>query len=170
MISLEMASYFNSAGSDVTVIDAQHERRHRRRHRRDVKAQSYQKGIKFQLGCRVTGISGSKVEYTTRRAIPLRLSGHGAAVHRAAADIEGIGLETIGVLTERGAIKTSETMQTNVPNVCAAGDVNGYSMLAHTAYREAEVAVNHMTGKKDKMRYNAIPPSFTPAPKWRAWG
>ncbi|MBQ7054959.1 MAG: NAD(P)/FAD-dependent oxidoreductase, partial [Oscillospiraceae bacterium] len=44
-----------------------------------------------------------------------------------------------------------------VPGVYAAGDVNGKSMLAHTAYREAEVAINHMVGKKDRMRYNAIP-------------
>ena len=35
--------------------------------------------------------------------------------------------------------------------------VNGRSMLAHTAYREAEVAVNNMLGKRDVMRYNAIP-------------
>ena len=47
--------------------------------------------------------------------------------------------------------------RTNIPNVYAAGDVNGKSMLAHTAYREAEVAVNNMIGKKDIMRYNAIP-------------
>jgi dihydrolipoamide dehydrogenase len=43
-----------------------------------------------------------------------------------------------------------------VPGVYAAGDVNGKSMLAHTAYRESEVAVNNMLGKKDIMRYNAI--------------
>jgi dihydrolipoamide dehydrogenase len=48
-------------------------------------------------------------------------------------------------------------MRTNIPGVYAAGDVNGMSMLAHTAYREAEVAVNHMTGKKDRMRYQAVP-------------
>lgn len=47
--------------------------------------------------------------------------------------------------------------QTNVPGVYAAGDVNGRSMLAHTAYREAEVCVNNIIGKKDIMRYNAIP-------------
>jgi dihydrolipoamide dehydrogenase len=168
VIGLEMANYFNSAGSDVTVIemlstiggaiDA------------DIaeilKRNLTKKGIKFQLGCRVTGISGSKVEYTDAQ-------GNAAA---AEADMvllsigrrpisEGIGLETIGVLTERGAIKTSETMQTNVPNVYAAGDVNGYSMLAHTAYREAEVAVNHMTDKKDKMRYNAIPAVIYTSPE-----
>ena len=48
-------------------------------------------------------------------------------------------------------------MKTNVPGVFAAGDVNGKSMLAHTAYREAEVAVNVMLGRKDRMDYSAVP-------------
>ena len=48
-------------------------------------------------------------------------------------------------------------MQTSMPNVYAAGDVTGFSLLAHTASREGEVAVNHMLGKDEKMEYNAIP-------------
>src|SRR5665647_2871163 len=48
-------------------------------------------------------------------------------------------------------------MRTNIPGVYAAGDVNGMSLLAHAAYRQAEVAVNHMLGKKDFMRYNIVP-------------
>ena len=50
-----------------------------------------------------------------------------------------------------------EHLRTNIEGVYAAGDVTGFSMLAHTAYREAEVAVNHMLGIEDTMRYNAIP-------------
>ncbi|MFY9150420.1 MAG: dihydrolipoyl dehydrogenase, partial [Prolixibacteraceae bacterium] len=42
-------------------------------------------------------------------------------------------------------------------NVYAAGDITGFSLLAHTASREGEVAVNHMLGRKDVMRYDAIP-------------
>ena len=68
-----------------------------------------------------------------------------------------IGLEKLGVLTNRGAIVTDETGRTNVPGVWAAGDVNGKSMLAHTAYREGEAAVNTMLGKKDRVDYRAIP-------------
>jgi dihydrolipoamide dehydrogenase len=48
-------------------------------------------------------------------------------------------------------------MRTNVPNVFAAGDVTGFSLLAHTASREGEVVVNNLTGRPDRMRYNAIP-------------
>ena len=48
-------------------------------------------------------------------------------------------------------------MQTNIPGVFAAGDVTGFSLLAHTAYREGEVVINNLTGREDIMRYNAIP-------------
>jgi len=168
VIGLEMASYFNSAGSDVTVIEmlstiggaidtdiAE-----------ILKRNLTKKGIKFHLGCRVTGISGSRVEYTDAQGNAAAAEADKVLLSIGRRPVsEGIGLETIGVLTERGAIKTSETMQTNVPNVYAAGDVNGYSMLAHTAYREAEVAVNHMTGRKDKMRYNAIPAVIYTSPE-----
>ena len=71
--------------------------------------------------------------------------------------VQNIGLENIGVEVENGAIKTDERGKTNVPEVYAAGDVNGKSMLAHTAYREAEVCVNNMLGRRDIMRYNAVP-------------
>jgi dihydrolipoamide dehydrogenase len=70
---------------------------------------------------------------------------------------ENLGLENINVLTEWGAIVTDEYGRTSVANVYAAGDVNGKSMLAHTAYREGEVCVNNILGKKDKINYNSIP-------------
>ena len=68
-----------------------------------------------------------------------------------------MGLEQIGIAMDRAAVITDERMRTNVPGVWAAGDINGKSMLAHTAYREAEVAVNDMLGIPDIMRYDAIP-------------
>ena len=65
----------------------------------------------------------------------------------------------------RAAIVTDEHLLTSVPNVYAVGDCNGKLMLAHTAYREAEVAVNHMLGIKDEMRYDAIPSVIYTAPE-----
>ena len=79
------------------------------------------------------------------------------------ANLQGFGLENLGVelaLNPAGrpyGIKVDEHMRTNIPGVYAAGDVTGFSMLAHTASREGEVAVNDILGKKDHMRYNAIP-------------
>ena len=71
--------------------------------------------------------------------------------------ISGFGVENLGVEIVNGAIKVDNKMRTNIPNVFAAGDVTGFSMLAHTASREGEVVVNNLLGKNDFMSYNAIP-------------
>ena len=60
-------------------------------------------------------------------------------------------------IRDSGAVVTDEHMRTNIPGVWAIGDCNGKLMLAHTAYREAEVAVNDMLGKKDRVDYSIIP-------------
>ena len=67
------------------------------------------------------------------------------------------GVENLNLVVERGAIKVDECCRTNAVNVYAVGDCNGTSMLAHSAYRMGEVAVNTILGKKDRMRYKAIP-------------
>ena len=72
------------------------------------------------------------------------------------ANCAGIGLKNIGVAYDR-SIPTDALCRTNVPGVYAIGDVNGRHMLAHTAYREAEVAINTILGKADYMRYHANP-------------
>lgn len=69
----------------------------------------------------------------------------------------GLGLEKLGIEMDRAAIVTDRHLCTNVAGVYAIGDCNGKSLLAHTAYREAEVAVNHMLGVRDEMRYDVIP-------------
>ena len=79
--------------------------------------------------------------------------------------IKGFGLENTGVVTERGAVITDRNCLTNIPNIYAVGDVNGKYMLAHAAYREAEVAVSHMLGKKDIMRYDAVPSVIYTSPE-----
>lgn len=72
------------------------------------------------------------------------------------ANVKGFGLENIGVEAERG-IKVDDHMRTNIPGVYAAGDVTGFSLLAHTASREAEVAVANILGGDERMSYAAIP-------------
>ena len=72
------------------------------------------------------------------------------------ANIRGFGLENIGVQVERGVVVNSR-METSVPGVWAAGDITAFSMLAHTASREAEVAVANMLGGNEQMSYKAIP-------------
>ncbi len=159
VIGLEMASYYNSVGSEVTVIEMlDHIAGPTDSDISDILQKDYaKKGIKFNLGAKVTKIKDGVVEFEkdgkkeTVNCDKVLLS-----IGRRART-KDIGLETIGVLTERGAIVTDDKMKTNVPGVYASGDVNGKIMLAHTAYRETEVAINNIIGKRDVMRYDAIP-------------
>ena len=116
------------------------------------------KGIKFNLSCRVTEIKGNEVIYVDPQGNTASAKGDKilVSVGRRAVTA-GLGLETLGVELNRGAVKVDNKMRTNIPNVFAAGDVTGFSMLAHTASREGEVVVNNLTGRPDVMRYNAIP-------------
>ncbi|PMP72665.1 MAG: dihydrolipoyl dehydrogenase [Thermodesulfovibrio aggregans] len=54
-------------------------------------------------------------------------------------------------------IVVNERMQSNVENIFAAGDVTGQWLLAHVAYREAEVAAKNAMGYNEKMDYSVIP-------------
>ena len=58
-----------------------------------------------------------------------------------------IGLEKIGVATDRGFIKVNEYMETNVKGVYAIGDVTPSPLLAHVAFQEGIVAVEKIAGK-----------------------
>ena len=71
---------------------------------------------------------------------------------------DGIGLEALGVGTEKGYIKVDTMMQTNVPGVYAIGDVLATPALAHLASAEGVVAVEHMAGKNPPpINYDQIP-------------
>ncbi len=159
IIGLEMASYFTSAGSDVTVIEMLENIGGAidQDIAKLLKKNLEKKGIKFLLGHTATGVKEGRVtvnDASGDKEIHCNLVLLSAG-RRAAA--EGLGLESIGVLTDRGAVPTDGNMKTNISGVYAAGDVNGKSMLAHTAYREAEAAVNDMLGVADSMNYGAVP-------------
>ncbi len=159
VIGLEMASYFNSVGSKVTVIEMLNKIAGATEAEvSSILQKEYKKaGVDFKLSCKVVSFGTDSVTYEENGETKvLNADKVLVSIGRRAVTAD-IGLENIGVYTERGAIVTDENMRTNVPNVYASGDVNGKSMLAHTAYRESEVAVNHMLGKRDHMRYTAIP-------------
>ena len=160
VIGIEFASFYNSIGTKVTVIEMLPE---------ILGGLDYEissmlreiytkKGINFFLSCKVTEIRGNEVIFLNPDGATGLITGDKilmSAGRRAATD--GLGLENIGVELDRGAVKVDNRMRTNIPNVYAAGDVTGFSMLAHTASREGEVVVNNLTGRPDTMRYNAIP-------------
>ncbi len=74
------------------------------------------------------------------------------------ANIENIGLENVGIATDRGKILVNDMCQTNLPNVYAIGDVIPGPALAHVASAEGITAVEHIAGlNPDKIDYKNIP-------------
>ncbi len=159
VIGMEFASFYNSLGSKVTVIEMLPQILGNN----DLEISNLlldfytKRGIDFNLNAKVVKVDGNKVTFEkdgethTVEGEKILLSVGRRAV------TQGLGLENIGVELHRGGIKVDEKMRTNVPNVYAAGDVTGFSLLAHTASREGEVVVNNLTGKEDQMSYIAIP-------------
>ncbi len=71
---------------------------------------------------------------------------------------EEIGLEEIGVERNKdGSIKTNDSMQTNIDNIYAIGDVRGEILLAYTAVHDGAVAVDNALGEKAKKNYLGVP-------------
>jgi dihydrolipoamide dehydrogenase len=115
------------------------------------------KGIEFNLNSRVVEIKGQEVIFEKEGKLQSVKSEKILMSVGRKPIINGIGLERLGVEIYNGGVKIDNKCRTNIPNIYAAGDITGFSLLAHTASREGEVAVNTICGKPDTMRYNAIP-------------
>ena len=160
VIGMEFASFYNSLGTKVTVVEMLPEilgglDKELSAMLRGIYAK---RGVEFNLSCKVTKIDGNVVTYVDAEGGEHTVSGDKILVSVGRRPVTaGFGLESLGVEMNRGGIKVDNKMRTNVPGVYAAGDVTGFSLLAHTASREGEVIVNNLTGREDSMRYDAIP-------------
>ena len=164
VIGMEFASFFNSLGVQVTVVEMMDEILGGMDKELSalLRAEYAKRGIKFLLSTKVVGLSqteeGAVVSYENAE-------GNGSVIaEKLLMSVgrrpvtKGFGLENLNLeQTERGAIRVNEKMQTSVPGVYVCGDLTGFSLLAHTAVREAEVAVHSILGKEDAMSYRAIP-------------
>ena len=152
-IGIEFASFYRTMGADVTVVevmpqilpveDAEIAALARKRFEKQ--------GIKILTGAKVTGVSKSA------NSVTATIQDEKGAAQSITADrlisavgvvgnIEGLGLEALGIKTDRGCIVTDGLGKTNVAGIYAIGDVAGPPMLAHKAEHEGVICVEGIKG------------------------
>lgn len=157
VIGMEFAAFYNRVGVEVHVIEMLPEILGGMDSEMGalLRAEYTKLGVKFYLRHKVTSVApeGVTVEFEDNSfVIPTERILLSVGRRPVTEKLSPLGLEMEG----RG-VKVDATMRTSLPGVYAAGDVTGYSLLAHTAVREAEVAIDNMLGKNAQMSYRAIP-------------
>jgi dihydrolipoamide dehydrogenase len=155
IIGCEFASIFRTFGSEVTVIEMLDRliATEDEDAGKELAKQFGKRGVRLELGKQCSRVDDNGGALTVHFgegetvAADLML----VAVGRAPL-VEGIGLEAAGVtFDQRAGIGTDASRRTSVPHIYAAGDVAGYWQLAHTAFREGEVAAENATGHEAHM-------------------
>jgi len=167
VIGVEFAGLFSAFGVPVTVIEMTDEiLPFMDRELAPLLRKSF-KEVDFRLGCRVEKIEGNILFYTNREGKGEQITADRIlmAVGRRP-QIGGWGAETVGLDVRSQGVVVDEWMRTTVPGIWAAGDVTGRSLLAHGAYRMADVAsrdiLAYLEGEGSgrgifRMRWEAIP-------------
>jgi dihydrolipoamide dehydrogenase len=166
IIGAEFASIFNRFGSEVTVIEMLDRLipQEDEDAAKELAKQFQRRNLTLHLGKQCTKVEDSGSELTVhfgegetvQADLMLVAVGRGPTV-------EGLGLEQIGVeFDRRKGIAADEHRRTTVPHIYAVGDCAGYWQLAHTAFREGEVAAENACGHDAIVDNRAVPrPIYT---------
>ena len=163
-IGCEFSYYFNEFGSEVHLIEAKTnilpvedvdvskelEREFRRsgifvyKHSNVIKIESLKTKVKVHLSKK------DKVRILEADYALLAIGVTG--------NIENIGIDNVGIISEDGSIKINKYNQTSIPNIYAIGDVSGPPWLAHVASAQGVVSVEHaFEDNAETIDYNNIP-------------
>ncbi len=170
VIGIEFAGLFAALGSKVEIVEMMDEIVPFMDKEQSPLLRRAMKDVAFRLGCKVERIEGGKVVYRTKEgkeASPF--DGVEAdlvlmAVGRRP-NLENWGAKESGLDFGPKGVTVDDRMRTNLPGVWAVGDLTGKSLLAHSAYRMAEVATADILAARgaagsaagNRMRYDAIP-------------
>ncbi len=165
VIGLELGSVWNRLGAKVTVVEylpnilGGMDRDMANQLKRALGKQ----GIEFHLSSKVTGVvkqkTGARITFEPVKggdakelSASIVLIATGRKPHT-----DGLGLESVGIETERGKIKTNGHWQTSVEGIYAIGDVIDGPMLAHKAEEEGVAVAELLAGRAAHVNYDVIP-------------
>lgn len=159
VIGIEFAYLFHKLGSKVTVLELM-----------DnilpmvdeevsdlVKRNLERQGVTIITGAKVEKIEGNTLSYQLYEGNNTVDADTFLVSVGRLPNTEGLNAEMLGLKMEKGAIGTDCGLRTNIENIYAIGDVNGKSMLAHTAEHEGIIAVENILGGKEEINYEHIP-------------
>ncbi|MGL5262289.1 MAG: dihydrolipoyl dehydrogenase [Bacteroides sp.] len=163
VIGMEFASFYNSLGTEVSVVEMMDEilPGMDKEVVEELRKEYSKKGIQFHLQTKVIAIQEDN-EFCIQvdkegKQQELRAEKVLLSVGRRPST-QGLGLEHLDLaINERKQFILNKQLQTTQPHIYICGDANGKSLLAHTAIREAEVAIHTILGDTDEMDYAAIP-------------
>ena len=131
-------------------------------------------GVEIYCGTRVSRIEdvkGGKLAILSEGEEEQKLEAEAVAVSVGQKpNVEGLGLDECSVVIDKGRVQANERMETNVPNIYAAGDVIGGIMLAYVSYAEGKVAAENAMGRDSKIDYQAIPQCIFTLPEMASVG
>jgi len=163
-IGIEFAYFYNSMGTDVTVVEylpnivpVEDEEVSKQLERTFKKS-----GIKVMTSAEVTGVDtsgeGCKVTVKTKKGEEVLDADIVLSAVGITPNIEGIGLEDVGIATDRGRVLINDFYQTNVPGYYAIGDIVKGPALAHVASAEGILCVEKIAGHSvEPLDYGNIP-------------
>ena len=163
-IGIEFAYFYNSMGTDVTVVEylpnivpLEDEEVSKQLERTFKKS-----GIKVMTSSEVTGVDtsgdGCKVTVKTKKGEEVLHADIVLSAVGIAPNVEGIGLEDVGIATDRGRIMVNDYYQTTVPGYYAIGDIVKGPALAHVASAEGILCVEKIAGHNvEPLDYGNIP-------------
>jgi dihydrolipoamide dehydrogenase len=164
-IGIEFASLFSSVGVEVHVIEMCPEIAPFMEPVLASVLRGAMKDVKFHLGAKVESIGEGGVRFS-REGVAENVTADAVLVCTGRRpNVEGLGLEKIGLDLGPGGIRADDRMRTNLPGVYAIGDVTGRSLFAHAATRMGEVAASTILGGSERMRFRAIPWAMYGAPE-----
>jgi dihydrolipoamide dehydrogenase len=164
VIGVEFAGLFAALGTKVEVVEMMDEIVPFMDKEQAPVLRRAMKGVSFRLGCKVEGIDGGTVRYKAKDGSDAAAEADLVlmAVGRRPA-LESWGAKEAGLDFSPKGVAVDERMRTNLPGVWAVGDVTGRSLLAHSAYRMADVAAADILAGggaargAEVMRYDAVP-------------
>ena len=160
VVGVEFATFLAEIGTDVTIIEGFGEILNETFDLEVIeliKNDLLNKGVKIITNALVEEIDANSVIYSVNGDYDEVSAEKIIVACGRIGNVEQLGLEMIGVKTNKNFIVVDEYCQTNIDGIYACGDINGCFMLAHIAYKEAEVAVNNIINNRMQMKYNAVP-------------